>query len=477
MEKGIKYIKPSDAKSWTECKRKVWFDNFQPEGMEAAEPNPFDKLVMEMGIRHEWGVKRNLEKQFQVIEAVSPQHTADLMKAGVQIIYQPKIHDDVNHIVGEPDFLIRTESGEYQPADAKLAKSGDKKEIQIQLAVYRKLLNSTLPALVFHGNNTISEIGAEADAGAQEFLEGMRSILSSPTKPDARYGESKCKMCVYVGICKPEFEAKEELTLLYGIDSRSAPHLEAQGIKTITQLANTLPENIEDVPYLKGIHKKYKAVLQAKAYLTGEIFHIKKAVLPEGTWIHFDIESNPLNDSGEDHVYLWGFLKPPYNHSGFEYVWTDHESQDREGWLGFLEMVAKLKAQYPDLILAHFSNYEESNIKRYAKRYEMEDHPVVQLLLGDKTPLFDIQVPIKDSMVLPVASYGLKQICKHEDLVNFQWSDDDSGSQWSVVQFLKFQAELIKDRREQIKKDILAYNFDDVVATRKLEEWLRKATN
>jgi uncharacterized protein len=58
-------------------------------------------------------------------------------------------------------------------------------------------------------------------------------------------------------------------------------------------------------------------------------------------------------------------------------------------------------------------------------------------------------------------------------LVNFQWSDDDSGSQWSVVQFLKFQAELIKDRREQIKKDILAYNFDDVVATRKLEEWLR----
>ncbi len=121
-----------------------------------------------------------------------------------------------------------------------------------------------------------------------------------------------------------------------------------------------------------------------------------------------------------------------------------------------------------------FKNYKKSNIKRYAKRYEMEDYQVVQLLLGKETPLLDIQVPIKESIVLPVASYGLKQICKHEGLVNFQWSDDDSGSQWSVVQFLKFQAELVKDRREQIKKDILAYNFDDVVATRKLEEWLQK---
>jgi hypothetical protein len=34
--------------------------------------------------------------------------------------------------------------------------------------------------------------------------------------------------------------------------------------------------------------------------------------------------------------------------------------------------------------------------------------------------------------------------------------------------------EPLKDRREQMKKDILTYNFADVMATRKLEEWLRK---
>ncbi len=58
-----------------------------------------------------------------------------------------------------------------------------------------------------------------------------------------------------------------------------------------------------------------------------------------------------------------------------------------------------------------------------------------------------------------MASYGLKQICKDEGLVNFQWQDDESGSQWSVVQFVKYRMELIKEPREQMKKDILTYTL------------------
>lgn len=468
------YIRPSDARSWLHCKRRVWYDNFPPDGMVEAEPDPFEELIKQMGIRHEWGIKRDLEQQFQVVEATSVEHTEALMEAGVDIIYQAQIADRQNKIIGEPDFLIRHESGEYQPADAKLARSGDKKEIQIQLGAYRELLKSTLPALIFLGDKSTVETGDEANKEADKFLADMRGILSLQHPPEARYGESKCKVCPYVGLCKPAFEAKEDLTLLYGIDSRAAPHLEAQGITTITQLADSQPEDIDDVPYLKGIHKKYRAVLQAKSYKTGEMFKIQSPRLPEGTWVHFDIESNPLTDHGEDHVYLWGFLKPPFDASAFDYVWTDHESQDEQGWQQFLALMEQYREQYPDLILCHFSSYEVVNIKRYAKRYDMEEHPTVQWLLGDDSPLFDIQPVVKNSFVLPLASYGLKQICKHEGLVNFQWSDDDSGSQWSVVQFVKYRMELIKDRREQMKKDILTYNFDDVVATRKLEEWLRR---
>ncbi len=468
-----KYIKPSDARSWLSCSRRVWFDNNPPPGMEQVEANPFDQLIMTLGMRHEWNVKRQMEKEHQVVEAVSPEHTKALMEAGVEIIYQPKLADEALGIVGDPDFLIRTPSGEYQAADAKLARSGDKDEIQIQLAVYRKMLGSTLPALVIHGNGTTSEIGDDANKLADEFLTDMRQILAQPSKPTARYSHSKCSLCSYVGICKPEFEAKQELTLVYGIDSRNAPHLEAQGITTIRQLADSDPEAIDDVPYLKGTDKKLRAVLQAKSYFTHETHRIGDIKLPVGTWVHFDIEANPLNDSGEDHVYLWGLLKPPYNGQSFEYVWTDGFEQDQAGWLAFLDVVARLRAEYPDLILCHFSNYEVTNIKRYAKRYGMEEHPTVAWLLGDDSPLFDIQKPIKEALVLPVMGYGLKPICKNEGLVNFQWQDDESGSQWSVVQYVNYLIEPLKDRREQMKKDILTYNFDDVMATRKLEEWLR----
>jgi predicted RecB family nuclease len=468
------YIKPSDARSWLHCKRRVWYDNFPPKDFEIGDPDPFDALIMKMGINHEWGIKRDLEKQFKIVEAVSNEHTLGLMKAGAEVIYQGELIDEEAGIIGKPDFLIKQPNGEYQAADAKLARTDDKKEIQIQLGVYRKLLGNMLPALVFLGDKSTVDIADEATAVTDKFLADMPTLLESKETPEARYGESKCKVCPYNGLCKPGFQAKEELTLLYGIDARNAPHLEAQGIPDITALSKVNPKNIDDVPYLKGFEKKQRAVLQAQAYFSDKDYQIAPVSLPDGTWVHFDIEVNPLTDSGEEHVYLWGFLKPPYKGNDFEYVWTDHEDDDKQGWLQFLELMEKYKADYPDLVLCHFSPYEVVNIKRYAKRYEMENHPIVEWLLGDDTPLFDIKPAVTDSFVLPLAGYGLKNICKHEGLVNFQWSDGDSGSQWSVVQFVKYRSELIKTRRGQMKSDILTYNFDDVVATRKLEEWLRK---
>lgn len=468
----MRTIRASDAKSWIHCARRAWFDNCPPEGYESIEPGEFDQLVITLGNRHEWNVKRQLEKTHQVVEAVSPEHTQALMQAGAEIIYQGKLGKD--DIIGIPDFLIRHESGQYQPADAKLARSEEKKEIQIQLGIYRQLLGGSLPALVFLGTGEVTEIGNEADKEVEKFLTGMRAALVQPTPPPVRYSESKCKACGYSAVCKPEFEAKGELTLIYGIDSRSAPGLEQQGIDTIRKLADADPTGIADVPYLKGLEKKQRAVMQAKTYFDDSIYQLKPVVLPGGTWVHFDIETNPLTESGQEHVYLWGFLKPPYDGSCFEYVWTDADSQDRQGWEAFLVKMEEYRRSYPDLVLAHFSGFERQKIEAYADRYEMRERPTVAWLLGDASPLFDLLEVVKECLVLPVASYGLKYICKHPKLVNFQWDDHDSGSQWSVVQYVNYLLTLVPDDRTRLKRNILTYNFDDVMATRKLEMWLRE---
>lgn len=470
-------VRPSDAVSWASCIRRVWLDNLG-DFEEAPVEDEFEQLVIELGLAHEQAVLDKLSETLTIHTATSPEDTQQLMTEGVDVIYQAKLVDAENGLVGYPDFLMRHESGEYQPADAKLSLSGDKKEIQVQLGLYRQMLGSELPAIVFLGDGSTGEIGDEANAVTNQFVTEMRALLTNDTEPLVRYSHSKCRACPHYAHCKPAFEAKEELSLLYGIQGRAAQGLEDIGIRSISELAKADPATIPDIPYLKGFEKRNRGVLQAKAYLSGKVYQTSPVGLPEGHWVHFDIEDNPLTPSGNKHVYLWGFLVPDYQNSNFEYVWTNDESEDKQGWLRFLELIEQCRARFNPLIIAHYSSHERSTIRTYAKRYDMEDSATVQYLLGDSygqtSPLFDMQKPVLDSLVLPLQGYGLKDICKHRDLVNFLWEDESSGSQWSVVQFNRFLDETDPEKKNKLKAEILGYNRDDVIATRRLEAWLRE---
>jgi len=464
-------IKPSDATSWISCIRRAWLDKHQATEFEI---DAFNQLLIDLGLEHEAAMLAKLENQYPVSKANSFDHTRTLMQQGAPVIYQGRLLDEKEGLVGYPDFLIRHESGQYQSADAKLSLSENKKTIQIQLGVYRRLLGNELPAIVFLGDGRTAMLGNEVDPLVDAFITGMRSLLNTQQQPAVRYSHSKCRICPYNARCTPEFEAKEDISLLYGIHGNAADHLAEAGITTITQLAMSEVESLPDVPYLNGNKRKHRAILQAKSFLAGKIFQLDKAVLPEGTWIHFDIEDNPLTPTRERHVYLWGFLVPAYARENFEYVWTDDETSDYEGWMGFLQKIEEYRSQHSPLVLAHYSNHEKATIKKYAERYAMENHATVAWLLGNDSPLFDMQKPVLDCAVLPLQGYGLKDICKHPDLVNFQWENAESGSQWSVVQFSRFQSETDLTEKQKLKTEILSYNRDDVTATRLLEVWLRR---
>ena len=479
--KTISHIKPSDANSWLECKRRVWLDNkadLKPVGTEDA----FEQLVIDQGKAHEQAVLQRISETRTVRTAVSTEDTNRLIAERTPVIYQARLVDESNGITGFPDFLILHENGEYQAADAKLAQNQDKKDIKVQLGVYRRLLHtlhdSQLPAIVFLGNGEQAEIGDEVNQLTEKFITEMRELLNTEQEPSVHYGHSKCRACPYYQHCKPRFEAKAELSLLYGVEGRVSARLNDAGIRTISQLADSDPAEIPDVPYLKSFDKKQRAVLQAKSYLTGEIFQRTPITLPEGQWIHFDIEDNPLTGTGKKHVYLWGFLVPDssdkHEQERFEYVWTDEAEEDHQGWLRFLAQIERYRQQYPTLILAHYTYHEITTIGSYAKRYGMEGNETVAYLLGKQSPLFDLQKPVLGSLVLPLQGYGLKDICKHPDLVNFQWQDEDSGSQWSVVQFNRFLSENDPDIKAALKAQILGYNQDDVTATHRLQQWLRR---
>ena len=212
---------------------------------------------------------------------------------------------------------------------------------------------------------------------------------------------------------------------------------------------------------------------QAQAYLSGELQVIAPIELPVGTWVHFDVEANPLPVTGNE-VYLWGLLEPDYSGADFKHTWSEgDEAGDYAAWCGFLDRVEDYRQRYVRLVLAHFANYEVTQIKTYAARYNMQDDARVLWLLGEDSPLFDLRDVLTKSLVLPLRSYGLKAVCKAKNLVNFQWQLSESGSQWSVVRYVDYLNTEDAVEREIIKQEILTYNRDDVKATRALELWLR----
>jgi hypothetical protein len=84
----------------------------------------------------------------------------------------------------------------------------------------------------------------------------------------------------------------------------------------------------------------------------GKIYEIEGLDIPEGTWVHFDVESNPLAERLESEVYLWGLHPPPHDRKSFEYCWNGGKGdQDKVAWLEFLDRVAGYRQAYPDLIL------------------------------------------------------------------------------------------------------------------------------
>ncbi len=472
QENDLFLIKPSDAVSWVFCVRRAWLDMHLATDFVV---DPFMQLLFDAGLQHEANTLRRLQNDHDVQQATSFDHTRALMQLGVSVIYQAKLRNREKGLIGYPDFLIRHDSGLYQAADAKLTQNKNKKVLQIQLGVYRQLLDNSLPAVVYLGDGTTASYSDEVNTQVSAFIQSMRRLRVQTEQPHVHYSHSRCRICPYYAYCLTQFEADDSLSLLYGIHGRTAEHLTQAGIQTISQLAAQHAEKIPDVPHLKGLQRKQRAIIQAQSVQSGKVFLLRDIVLPEGVWIHFDIEDNPLSSTRDRHVYLWGLLVPPFTASDFDYVWTDNEATDYQGWLAFLRKIQQYRVRYKSVVLAHYSNHEKTTIKKYAERYHMLDNKTVQWLLGlegETSPLFDMQKAVRDSLILPVQGYGLKEICKHPELVNFQWEIEASGSQWSVVQFNNF---LVADEhdKQRIKSEILAYNRDDVIATRKLEVWLR----
>lgn len=463
-------IYASDAHQWDHCLRQAWFLFHPLEGPE-LEDDHFGKLIRALGEEHEAAILRTFVNP---VTAESAAHTQALMKDLAPVIYQPRFIDESLGLAGNPDFLILSEDG-YQVADAKLAMSVDKnRAIKTQLGVYQLLSKSPLAPIVFLGDGEACEVGEDISSLAQRFLADMQTVSMQDELPDTHFGFSKCQGCTFYDVCLPTFEQQDDLTLSPAIDARTAEQLKRQGFTTLADVAGASVVDIAEAPYLRSADKRQRVISQAKSLKTGKPIRRVVSEWPTGTMVHFDVESDPMAADGAGEVYLWGLLGPSYDAENYDAVWR--ETDDLATWQAFLGTAAKYKARYPDLLLVHYSHYERVQIEHYAERYSAIDDPIVQWLLAEDGPLWDLQKFLKLNYILPVRSYGLKAICKDPRLANFQWRVEESGSQWSVVRYYDYVEALAQGKiteAETIRTEILLYNEDDVRATAAVVAWLR----
>lgn len=462
----------SDALSWSLCKRRAWFD-FHPPELGAEEADRFAQLVMARGLEHEEEVLNAMGPYDIASDAA---HTQSLMAKGVPLIYQGTLIDSDLGVICKPDFL-RLDRDEYRAEDAKLSSSMNGKRAQLaQIGCYDIVLGSSLRARAIMPNDEVYELVEKDLRTATTFITEMRVVVDSDVRPSANYTASKCEACPYKATCVPEFEETGNLGLNYFVDSRALPELAARGIRTLADMAATTVEVLDGVPYLKKIERREKAILQSRSLLEKKLFRLGPTSSAKGTAIHFDVETWPFGAEGKGTVYLWGFLAPPYGPDNYEYVWADESEPggDRKGWMDFLKAVRGYLKRYPDCTFVHYTDFELHQIRMYSKRFDMESDHTVMSLLNNSELFFDIKKAVSDSLILPLHGYGLKGICKAEELVNFQWELDESGSQWSVVRYADYLASDNGEERELIRQELLGYNRDDVRATRAQEVWLER---
>jgi predicted RecB family nuclease len=85
--------------------------------------------------------------------------------------------------------------------------------------------------------------------------------------------------------------------------------------------------------------------------------------------------------------------------------------------------------------------------------------------------LLDLFPITKESLALPLPSYGLKSI---ERYVGFQRKQHEQNGAWSMAKFIEATETEDAAQRRGVMDEILRYNQEDLEATWAVMEWLRR---
>ena len=282
---------------------------------------------------------------------------------------------------------------------------------------------------------------------------------------------SKSKDSPWFKVALEEAEGKQDIALIYRLDSRSLGALRKEGIRTLQDMISANLAVLPKIPYA-STETLQKAQLQAKSLINKQVIPIGQLdALPESPLkLYFDIEGDPLLDidylfgiwvtGDEQHLYAKAEnVRFCEDGKYFVYFLAKQPEEEEAMWKAFLEWVASLPEEY---IVYHYANYEKAHLKSLAEEYGGSSS-----LEQFQAKLVDLQKVVEKAIIFPLYFYSIKDIAK-SSFLNFKWRHQKAGGGQSVFWY----EEWLEMGNREILEDIINYNEDDVRATECLFAWL-----
>ncbi len=427
--------------------------------------------------------------------------TAQLLRAGVPLVFGARISAPHLCSVGVPDLLVRLDDG-YAPVDVKHHRvigqrgfparvasadhledtGGARRSFRseraidlLQVAHYWQLLDSlghanprrlagiigSEPAItclwveLANGNPRILDRYHTALDTAVEVVEAGRRKPETPLVPAVWRGE--CRSCPWAEFCRAELESVDHVSLLPAIDANDTEQLLAAGVATTARVASLIPGAA-----VGDVEISNEAILQARARDAGALLRRAGAdlALPDATVeIDFDIETY----GGV--LYLAGLLITDRGDSSFEPIadWTgtpEGERQVLSDLFAFFDEVATSGTA----VVYHWTGYERTILNAAAERHRLSLRSALSVDDWFDRYACDLWAWTKRRFVSP-DGYSLKVIAP---LCGFGWRDDDPGGAQSELWY----ADVLRGDGSQ-KGRLLEYNEDDVAAQLAIRRWVR----
>jgi uncharacterized protein len=492
---GNLWLSPSDLSSFAACEHlaqlelKVAHDEMD----KPSWPNEFDELRKRKGAEHERAFLEALRAEGRDVREIglgddfdfpaAAARTAEAMRAGADVIYQAVLVDVGWR--GIADFLERIDrpspnlgDWSYQALDTKLARHAYPSHV-LQLCFYSEAIGriqGVVPEVAHVVLGTSERVTiriGDVTAYARRLKERFRRALEErPHTEPAK--NSHCEICDYKPHCENWWEEHDHLNRVAGIYRSQIERLGTADIRTLTQLAEALPETA--VPKLRPeafTSLRTQASQQLESKRLGRLSWARRPVEPgrgfallprpsEGDLV-LDFEGHPFFDPTRSLQFLFGVLELDGNGHRYRTTWAHDRDAERRALEAFLDLTHERLLADPAMHVYHYGTYESGALKSLVSVYGTREEELDELLR--RGVLVDLYSAVRQALWVGSPSYSLKVV---EQLAGFTRTAGVEGGSDAVLAYERWLA----DRDEALLTEIAAYNEEDCRATQAVRDWL-----